>query len=180
MNGIAEALDQILRLLEIAVFFCLLFYIRKPALVNLFKGEIATENHYEISVFITTTTVILFHFIGNALARGMLSSGMEANYLIDIFYSVMALVEAFWLICVVLIHKILKCKISKITRFCIYFSPLVVFVHLILYSERVLMGTKYLTMFGRISIIVLSIATLAMLFSYVIYRVINQLAERNN
>lgn len=177
MNEIAEKIDLVLRILDIAVLLSLIFYIKKPVLLSVFNRSVEVKNQYEVSVFITTLCVVFFHFIGNVLARGMLNAGMDNESLVHIFYTVVSLVELMWMLTVIVAHHFIKCSICLVSRVCIYISPMVAAVHVLLYSERLIFGTKILTNFGRVAIISLNVATLFVLVCYVIYRVLDHLVE---
>lgn len=177
IDQLTIALSTILRVLEFSVFCTLLYYIHKSTFIELLRGKVKTGHHYEISVFITTCGVLVFHFIGNSLARIILESGMEAEFLVDVFYSVMALIEFGFMFGVFAVHKVIDCTISKVARLCMAFSPAVLFVYLCLYIERVYIGTKSLTLWGQLAISLFGIITLLMLVVYVIYRILNTYLE---
>lgn len=172
MNEILFKLDDFLRILEFLVLGSLIYFINKATLGMLFSGKVRDGYHDDTSVFITAALTVLFHFIGNVLAKDLLSSSMHPEMLRKVFYTTMALVELSWFLSVYAIHKAVGCRLNRLSGSVMLLSLPLILVQLVLYVERVIIGADVLRGFARFIIVIFNIGTLSLLSLYVLYKLL--------
>lgn len=178
MNEILFKLDDVLRVLEFFVLGSLIYFMNRATLDVLFSGKVRDGYHDDTSVFITASLTVLFHLIGNILAKDLLSSSMQPELLRKVFYTTMALVELSWFLSVYAIHKAVGCQLNRLSGAVMLLSLPLILVQLVLYIERVIIGADVLRSFARLIIIVFNIGTMGLLSLYVLYKLLLSLQRR--
>jgi hypothetical protein len=169
VNGIFATLDLLALGFKFLALFalCLLSYQKISTLFfGGFKSISNEEDAYLHSCFITVLSVAFFSLVTSTLREYILAIDLEKMELRQLFYSFLFFMEFLFIVFLYAMHKIRKCTISKVARTVILFALLMCANQLIQYYIRGMQGLDFYMPFYKGIILLINLATLAVISIY--------------
>ncbi|MCL1124127.1 hypothetical protein [Shewanella surugensis] len=166
-------LDFVLILIEIFLFLTIVYY-SSHSILSVYRGGGNKLNEIETSIFITSLLVLIFHTITSYLSSKIsgLDTDTDTITIRIYFYSFLVLAETLWFLSVISIHRVSNCHITKISRLCLYLSPLLILTQSLRGVERVFYDTNELLYWYKFVVTFSNISTVTLLSLYPLYKII--------